>query len=89
MKLKHWLIFILLGAIWMTGAFTQDEEDRHQNVGREIQAQEAEQAGQADAGEPIAPGADSGTASAAAQPHPDAQVTPGDAPAGDPRNDAQ
>ena len=79
-----------LTLIWITGSFSQDEGDRHQNVGREIGEQ---QGSQADAGEPIAPAYDSATAtsdaSTAAPAHPDARPTPGDAPAGDPRPDAQ
>jgi hypothetical protein len=84
------LAIALLSIIWMTGALTQDEGDRHQNVSREIGAQEPV----TDQGEPITPA--SSTASAAssstatpAVAHPDAQSTPGDAPAGDPKPDAQ
>jgi hypothetical protein len=80
-----------LTLIWVTGSLSQDEEDSHQNVGREIGAQ---QGTDANSGEPIAPAfedaaaatAPSGTALPA---HPDAKPTPGDAPAGDPRPDAQ
>jgi len=83
------LAIVLLSIIWMTGAFTQDEGDRHQNVGREIGAQETA----VDQGEPIMPAPE--TSSTAAGPststpavrHPDATGTPGDAPAGDPRPD--
>jgi len=85
------LAIALLSIIWMTGALTQDEGDRHQNVSREIGAQEPV----ADQGEPITPAPGSNASAAApttsstAVAHPDAQSTPGDGPAGDPRPDAQ
>jgi hypothetical protein len=80
------LVVVLLSAIWITGSLSQDESDSHQNVSREINAQEA---ADADAGEPIMPAPGDATTSPAAPAHPDAQATPGDAPAGDPRTDAQ
>jgi hypothetical protein len=79
------LAILLLGAIWMTGAFTQDQEDSYPSVSRQINAEQADQAA---TGEPIAPAIDSETATPSVA-QPDAQTTPGDAPAGDPRNDAQ
>lgn len=85
------LAIAFLTIIWVTGAFTQDEEDVHQSVSREIQAQQADEA--ADDGEPIMPAMeDGGTPSAtssAADAAPSATTTPGDAPAGDPRQEAQ
>ena len=90
------LAIALLTIIWVTGAFTQDDEDMHQNVGREIQAQRSDNA--ADQGEPMMPAMeDSATPSASsgetggtpAATTPTANATPGDAPAGDPKQDAQ
>jgi len=75
----------LLTVIWITGAFSQPDEVRHENVSREIAA---EQATEADRGEPIAPALGESTASAAPS-TPAAPATPGDAPAGDPKPDAQ
>lgn len=87
------LAIAFLTIIWVTGAFTQDEDDTHQNVGREIQAQQSDSA--ADQGEPIMPAMgdtaanpdSTGASGNSASPTPAA--TPGDAPAGDPRPDAQ
>ena len=78
------LAIALLTVIWITGAFSQPDEVRHENVSREMAA---EQANEDDRGEPITPalGEDSATA---ASPTPAAQTTPGDAPAGDPKQDA-
>ena len=75
----------LLTVIWVTGAFTQPAEVRHENVSREIAAEEA---AEADRGEPITPalGDDSTSASTSTTA---SQATPGDAPAGDPKPDAQ
>ena len=80
------LAVVFLSIIWMTGALTQDEEDSYQNVDREILSQQADEA---DAGEPITPAIDTDTGSSAAPAEPEVQATPGDAPAGDPTNDAQ
>ena len=90
------LAIAFLTIIWVTGAFTQDEGDRHQNVDREIQAQRAESA--ANQGGPTMPAIDDdATANTSADlpvtpsstATPTANATPGDAPAGDPRPDAQ
>jgi hypothetical protein len=90
------LAIAFLTIIWVTGAFTQGEGDRHQNVDREIQAQQAERA--ADQGGPMMPAIDDGaTATASANlpvtpsstAAPTANASPGDAPAGDPRPNAQ
>jgi hypothetical protein len=90
------LAIALLTIIWISGAFSQDEDDVHQNVGREIQAQQAESA--TDQGAPVMPAVgESGSPSAASAPPSDGQATssptpaatPGDAPAGDPKQDSQ
>lgn len=82
------LAIALLTIIWITGAFSQDEDDVHQNVGREIQAEQADAAN--DQAMPIAPAIDdNATASTTTENAPSASATPGDAPAGDPRPDAQ
>lgn len=90
------LAIALLTIIWISGAFSQNEGDIHQNVGREIQAQQADNT--ADQGEPITPamGEDGTTAATApsastaqATSAPSSAATPGDAPAGDPKQDAQ
>jgi hypothetical protein len=75
------LAIAFLTIIWITGAFSQNEDDVHENVGREIQ-QQADSAN--DQGEPMMPAIDDGATAS-----PSAQTTPGDAPAGDPRPDAQ
>ncbi len=82
----------LLTVIWLTGALSQSDDDKYISVGHEIGA---EQAGAQDQGEPMmpAPGASAGSTDPNGSPsqpaHPDAGTTPGDAPAGDPTNDAQ
>jgi len=75
----------LLTVIWVTGAFTQPTEVGHENVSREIAA---EQENQAASSQPITPALGESSASAASA-TPTAQATPGDAPAGDPKPDAQ
>ena len=90
------LAIALLTIIWVTGAFNQDGEDVHQNVGRDILEQQSEN----DAGQstPMMPAPGDATASAAPSGDtagetgaatPTAPATPGNAPAGDPRQDAQ
>lgn len=74
------LAIVFLTLIWLTGAFSQDEEDSYQNVGREIGAQQNDDDAQ---GAPMAPAFEDKGAT------PSAAATPGDAPAGDPRPDAQ
>jgi len=81
------LAIALLTIIWITGAFSQDEDDVHQNVGREIQAEQVDTADEH--AMPIAPAMEDSATSAAAAPAPATAATPGDAPAGDPRPDAQ
>ena len=82
------LAIAFLTIIWVTGAFTQSGEDLHQNVDREIQAQQADDA--AAAGEPIAPAMEESAGPSASSSAPAAATaTPGDAPAGDPRPEAQ
>lgn len=69
-----------LTIVWVTGALVQDDgEDSETSVSRELQVEDATDE---DRGEPIAP------AMEGAAPAPDAGATPGDAPAGDPANDA-
>lgn len=87
------LVVVFLSAIWITGALTQDEADSHQNVGREIGAQQDDQT---DVGEPLPPAFEDATISdeaaapgASAPVEPTGQATPGDAPAGDPRPQGQ
>ena len=66
-----------LTIIWVTGAAVQDDgPDSETSVSNTIAA---EQDAQVDRGEPIAP----------AMEGPEPAATPGDAPAGDPVNDAQ
>lgn len=85
------LAIALLSIVWMTGALTQDAEDSHQNVGREIADTESGD----ERGEPIMPGTTEGTSPASdadlqsTVAHPEATSTPGDAPAGDPQPNAQ
>jgi hypothetical protein len=81
------LAIALLTIIWITGAFSQDENDVHQNVGREIQAEQADTADEQ--AMPIAPAMEDGATSTAAATAPSTSATPGDGPAGDPRPDAQ
>lgn len=90
------LAIAFLTVIWITGAFNQDDADVHENVGQEIQAQQSDSA--ADQGAPMMPAIDdSATPAATASPAPSASATsaptaaatPGDAPAGDPKLDAQ
>ena len=89
------LAIALLTIIWISGAFSQNEGDVHQNVGREIQAQQADNA--ADQGEPVTPAmgengtaaTDTAASTAQATSAPSSAATPGDAPAGDPKQDAQ
>ena len=83
------LAIALLTIIWITGAFSQDEDDVHQNVGREIQASQADAADEQ--AQPMMPAIDDGATSTAtaSAPAPSAPATPGDAPAGDPRTNAQ
>ena len=66
---------------WVTGAAVQEDgPDSETSVSNTIAA---EQDAQVDRGEPIAP------AMEGPQPTPEPAATPGDAPAGDPVNDAQ
>mgnify|MGYP001806265836 FL=1 len=70
-----------LTIIWVTGAAVQEDgPDSETSVSNTIAA---EQDAQVDRGEPIAP------AMEGPQPTPEPAATPGDAPAGDPVNDAQ
>lgn len=78
------LAIAFLTIIWVTGAFTQDEDDMHQNVGREMQAQQSEDA--TDQGAPMMPAIDD-TAAAAASPSEGAASS--DAPAGGSGQEAQ
>ncbi len=84
------LIIVAFAIIVMSGAFSQDEKDSHQNIGRQITEQKM---GVAAEGEPIMPAPETSGAETSGStpplPHPDAQSTPGDAPAGDPRIDAE
>lgn len=69
-----------LTIIWVTGAAVQDDgPDSETSVSTEMQVEE----NTTDRGEPIAP------AMEGPQPTPEPAATPGDAPAGDPVNDAQ
>jgi hypothetical protein len=89
------LVVVAFAIIVMTGALSQpDGADSEYNVSNEIAAEENSAATDSQNGEPIAPGfddrdeqqPDSNQGPDAA---PSANATPGDAPAGDPRNTAQ
>ena len=79
------LAIAALTLVWTTGAAVQDDgADSQTSVSnRQLEAQGSAD----DRGEPIAPAmGETGPAAAAS---PTAAATPGDAPAGDPRNDAE
>ena len=82
------LVIGLFAIIVMTGVLSQDEgDDSHQNVQRQMQH---DQAVETSRGEPLPPtfGDSEGSASSAST-GASATATPGDAPAGDPKPNAQ
>ena len=75
------LAVVALTLIWTTGAVVQEDgPDSETSVS---QTMAAEQAAEEDRGEPIAPAMEGAEAT------PEAVATPGDAPAGDPKPDAE
>jgi hypothetical protein len=80
------LVVVLLSAIWIGGAATQDDgADSQPSVSRQMQEAQATEDAR---GEPMMP-ATQESSSASATATPSASKTPGDAPAGDPTNTAQ